>query len=98
MLKPSHKDHHWVDASSRGPRAVPILPNQGNLTPVLSKKTEINSREAVADIFYCAGPEAKPLRHHRQIAAQLLVALFDVVSNFAAFKCSEQGIGNPSPL
>ena len=49
--------------------AVLILSNQGCLTLVLSKKSEINSCEAVVDIFDCAGLEAKPLRHHRQIAA-----------------------------
>jgi len=39
----------------------------------------------------------KPLRHQLQIKAQLFVALFYVVSNFAALKIRDQRIGDPSP-
>jgi hypothetical protein len=56
-----------------------------------TKKTKINFCEAVADIFHCASLEAQPLGHHPQIIAQLFIALFDVVSNFAALKfCDER--------
>jgi hypothetical protein len=63
----------------------------------LSKKSELKACEAIADIFRCAILEPEPIGHHPQIATQLPVAFFDMVSDFAAFKCCEQGIGNPPP-
>jgi hypothetical protein len=53
--------------------------------------------KAVAGIFHCARLEAKPLGHHRQTATQFPVAFFDVVSDFATFKCCQPGIGNSPP-
>jgi hypothetical protein len=79
-----------------------VFLNQGDQPPSisaqsLSKKSELKACEAIADIFHCASLEAGPIGHHPQIATQLPVALFDMVPNFAAFKCCEQGIGNPPP-
>jgi hypothetical protein len=62
-----------------------------------TKKSKLDVREAVADILCGADLEAEPIGHHPQTAPQLRVALFDMVSNFAAFKCREQGVGDPSP-
>ncbi len=67
------------------------------LVPSLGKKPELKACEANADIFHCASLKAELIRHHPQTPTQLLVALSDMVSNFAAFKCREQGIGNPPP-
>jgi len=63
----------------------------------LSKKSEFNFCEAVTDIFHCTSLAAKPLGHHPQIVTQMFVALFEVVSNFAAFKFCDHRIGNPPP-
>jgi hypothetical protein len=62
-----------------------------------TKKTEIKFCEAVADIFHCASLAAEPLGHHPQIIAQLFIALFDVVSNFAALKFCDERVGDPPP-
>jgi hypothetical protein len=62
-----------------------------------TKKTEIKSCEAVANISHRARSPAEPVRHHFQIVTQMFVALFDVVSNFAAFKIRNRGVGNPPP-
>jgi hypothetical protein len=67
------------------------------LTIVLGEKSEINFCEAVAEIFHCASLETKSLGHHSQIIMQFIVALFDVVSNFAAFKGRYRWVGNPPP-
>jgi hypothetical protein len=50
--------------------------------------------------FRLRGPEygAVPFGHQTQIVPQLFVALFDVVSNFAAFECREHWVGNPPKL
>ena len=63
----------------------------------LSEKSEFKFCKAVAGLFHRAGLGAEPIRHHRQIATQFPVTLFDMVSNFAAFEYRENGIGNPSP-
>jgi hypothetical protein len=67
------------------------------LTIVLGEKSEINFCEAVADILHCASLEPKSLGHHPQIIMEFNVALFDVVSNFAAFKGCYRWVGNPPP-
>jgi hypothetical protein len=41
--------------------------------------------------------EAESVGYHPQIVTQVFVALFDVVSNFAAFKIRNRGVGNPPP-
>jgi hypothetical protein len=64
---------------------------------VLSKKPELRSGAVAADILLGASPEAEPLGHHPQTETQFPLALPDVVSNFAAFKCREQGIGDAPP-
>jgi hypothetical protein len=65
---------------------------------LLSKEqSEFYLCKAVTDIFHGASLEAVPLRHHTQIVTQRFIALFDVVSNFAAFKLCDRGIGNPPP-
>ena len=65
---------------------------------LLSKKQpEFNFCEAVTDVFHGASLEVEPLGHHPQMVTQCFVALFDVVSNFAAFKIRNRGVGNPSP-
>src|SRR5437016_12890544 len=56
----------------------------------LGKKPEVEPGEAVADVFNRARLEAEPFGHHPQIETQFLVAVFDVVSNVAAFKRGEQ--------
>lgn len=61
------------------------------------KQSELIFCEPVADIFHCASLETEPLGHNPQIATQLFVALFDVVSNFAAFKLCNGGVGDPAP-
>ena len=66
-------------------------------SPFLGKKSEIDFYQNVADIFHCASLEAEPVGHHCQVATQLSDALFDMVSNFSAFKCCEQWVGNPAP-
>src|SRR6266478_5637482 len=63
----------------------------------LGKKPEVEPGEAVADVFNRARLEAEPFGHHPQIETQFLVAVFDVVSNFAAFKRGEQRVGDPPP-
>jgi hypothetical protein len=69
----------------------------GTPHPLLGKKAKLELGKAVADLFHCARLEAKPLGHHRQTATQFPIAFLDVVSDFAAFKCCQQGIGNPAP-
>jgi hypothetical protein len=61
------------------------------------QKPEVKSGEAVANIFRGARPEAEPLGHHRQAATQFPIALFEMISHFAAFKCSEHRVGNSPP-
>jgi len=73
-------------------KPVPTFPDHA-----LSKKPELRSGEIAANIVLGASPEAEPLGHHPQIDTQLPFALPDVVSNFAAFKCREQGIGHAPP-
>jgi hypothetical protein len=63
----------------------------------LSKKSKINLCEAIAHVCHQASLKAEPLGHHPQIVAQFIVALFDVVSNFAAFKWGGQWVRNPPP-
>jgi hypothetical protein len=67
------------------------------LAIVLGQKSEIIFCEADADIFHCASLETKSLGHHPQIIMQFSVALFDMVSNFAAFKGCCRWVGNPPP-
>jgi hypothetical protein len=69
----------------------------GCRTIVRSQKSELNFCEAVAHIFDRASLEAEPLGHHSQTAPQLFVALFDVISNFAAFECRDHWVGNSPP-
>src|ERR1700693_4206968 len=65
---------------------------------LLSKqKSEIKFCEAVADILHRPRLAEEPVGYHPQIVAQMFVALFDVVSNFAAFKIRNRGVGNPPP-
>ena len=64
---------------------------------IRSQKPEVESGEAVADIFRGASLEAEPLGHHRQTATQLPVALFEMISNFAAFKRGEHRVGDSPP-
>ena len=52
---------------------------------------------ASAALSWAATLEAVPLGDHPQVVTQLFVALFDVVSNFAAFKIRNRGVGNPPP-
>ena len=63
----------------------------------LSKKqSEFNFCETVTDI-HGANLASEPLRHHSQTVTQRFVALFDVVSNFAAFELCDRGVGYPPP-
>jgi hypothetical protein len=63
----------------------------------LGQNTKFNIFEAAAEIFHGASLALKMLRHRSQIVAQHFIALFDVVSNFAAFKLGGRGIGDPPP-
>jgi hypothetical protein len=54
------------------------------------KQSEFNFCETVTDIFHGASLEAEPLGPHPHIVTQLFVALFDVVSIFAAFKLCDR--------
>jgi hypothetical protein len=82
-----------------GRRLKPRIPheNGGRLSKVLGKNPKFDLGKAVAGLFQCARTEAKPLGHHRQIATEFRVAFLDLVAEFAAFKCSQQGIGNAPP-
>ena len=63
----------------------------------LGEQPELELGQAVADLFHGAGPEAKPLGHHRQAAPQLGFAFPDVVSHFAALERRHQRVGDPLP-
>jgi hypothetical protein len=52
---------------------------------------------ASAALSWDATLEAEPVGYHPQIVTQMFVAIFDVVSNLAAFKIRNRGVGNPSP-
>jgi hypothetical protein len=64
---------------------------------LLGQNTKLNICEAVADIFRSASLTFEMLRYQPQIVTQRFVALFDVVSNFPAFKLCDSGVGDPSP-
>jgi hypothetical protein len=61
-----------------------------------TKKMGIEFCEAVACIPH-ASLAAEPVGYHPQIVTQMFVALFDVVSNFAAFKIRNRSVGNSPP-
>ena len=63
----------------------------------LSIKMGIEFCEAVACIPHRARPAAETGGYHPQIVTQMFVALFDVVSNFAAFKIRNRPVGNSPP-
>ena len=60
------------------------------------QQSEFNFCETVTDI-HRARLSAEPVGHYPQIITQVFVALFDVVSNFAAFKIGNRRVGNPPP-
>src|SRR6202043_4004481 len=64
---------------------------------VRDEKPEVKSGEAVANFLRGARLEAEALGHHRQTATQPPVALFEMISNFAAFKCGKHRVGNSPP-
>ena len=78
-------------------RGVQLLACAAESLIHLTKKPKLDLGKAIAGIFCRAGLEAKPFGRHRQAATQFGVALLDVVSDFAAFKCRQQGIGNSPP-
>jgi hypothetical protein len=63
----------------------------------LSKKPELKACKAVTDIFRRAGIEANSLGHYLQTTAQLSVAFFHMVSDFATLECGGQRVRNPPP-
>ena len=63
----------------------------------LGKKPELQLCHAVADFFRRRRAEAEPLGHHVQIVTQLELAVPEMVSDFAALKCRQHGIGDPPP-
>jgi hypothetical protein len=96
--RPLCRDIRYKSARSwRAGPAGPLFANAATSDLVRGKKPEVKSGEAVANFLRCARSEAEPLGHHRQTATQLPVALFKMISNFAAFKRSEHRIGNSSP-
>ena len=58
------------------------------------KQSELNFWGAVTGSH---GASLEAFRYHLQIVTQRFVALFDVVSNFAAFKICDQRVRNPPP-
>jgi hypothetical protein len=68
-------------AQSRAKAAEARSPAQS-----LSKQTELEFRETVADLFRAARSKAQPFGDHGQATTQLCIALLEVISNFPALK------------
>ncbi len=79
------------------PRPIPAAQRLQRGLNALDKKAELEPREAVPDIFHCACMKPGSLGHRLQTATQLGVAFLHMVSNFAAFKLCDRGVGDPPP-
>ena len=64
---------------------------------MLRKNPKTDICETVAGIFHGLRLALEMFRHQPQIVTKRLVALFDVVSNFAAFKRRNRSVRDPSP-
>ena len=64
---------------------------------MLCKNAKTDICKTVSSIFHGAGLASEMFRHQPQIVTKRFIALFEVVSNFAAFKRCSRSVRNPSP-
>jgi hypothetical protein len=64
---------------------------------MLCKNAKTDICKTVSSIFHGAGLALEMFRHQPQIVTKRFIALFEVVSNFAAFKRCSRSVRNPLP-
>jgi hypothetical protein len=79
---------------------LPLAPHQTSdrlSRTLLGKKPELWLCSAAVDVIRVTNPKVESVGPDRQTTTQLLVAHSEVISNFTAFKCCDQRIGNAPP-